>query len=86
MDLLVGKGQGEQELAAVQVVDDVHRLEHAARANLPVAFGGCDEKELFGGRLLDGLGDRKFEVAPQVADGLAFQVIHPLAIPRVGRR
>src|SRR6185503_11372400 len=78
--LLVGEGQSEEQLPPVQVMDDMHRLEHAARADLAMTLGGRDEQKLFGGGLLDGLGDGKLEMSPEVADGLALEVLHPLAV------
>src|SRR6185437_862288 len=66
----------EEELAPLEVMDDVHALQDRARAGLPVAAAAGDHQELFDRGLLDGLRDRELEVPAQVADGLLLDELH----------
>ena len=79
-DLLVGHREHEQQLTPIEMMDDVHALQDRARAGLAVTAAGRELEELFDRRLLDGLGDRVFEVAPEVADRLGLDRVHARAV------
>ena len=79
-DLLVGHRQHEEQLAPVEVVDDVHALEDRAGAHGAVAAPGGQDDELGDRRALDRARDRVLELPAQVGDGLRLDVLHPLAV------
>ncbi len=78
--VLVGHRDGVEELAPVEVMDDVHRLEDGARAELPVTAAGREQEQLLHGGALDGLGDGELEVATQVGDRLVLDALQPRPI------
>ena len=72
--------QAEQELAPCHVVDDVHRLQDGAGAELAVSLARGQQQEVLERRPFDGLRDREGEHAPQVADGLDLDVVEVSAV------
>ena len=84
-DLLVGEREHEEELASLEVMDDVHALQDRARAHLPVTAPDASAMSSSTRRLLDRLRDRVLEVAAQVADGLVLDSA-PSARGRRARR
>ena len=81
-DLLVGQGEHEEQLAPVQVMDDVHRLEDVQAQTCRCPWSTRRMQQLLERGLLDRLRDRELEVTPQVADGLALECSMPRAIGR----
>ena len=55
-DLLVGQREHEEELAPLQVMDDVHALQDRARAHLPVPRARREANELLDGARSTGFG------------------------------
>jgi hypothetical protein len=72
-ELLVRHRQEEEQLAPLEVMDDVHALQDRAGAHLPVTLAPREVKELLHGGLFDRLRDRVLEVATQVAYRLGLQ-------------
>ena len=73
--VLVGHRDGEEKLASIEVMDDVHRLEDGAGAELPVPFARGEHEHLLDGGAGDGAGDRELEVPAQVGDRLVLDAL-----------
>src|SRR5579863_8882686 len=82
-DVLVRHRQDEQELAPVHVMNDVHALENRAGAHGSMAPTGREHEKIRHGGPLHRPGNRIIELAAQVRDGLALDVVHARAVPRV---
>jgi len=60
--VLIAHREAEQELAPIEVMDDVHRLQDRARAGLPMALSGGHQQQVLHARRLDGLRNREIEL------------------------
>ncbi len=67
-DLLVGHREHEEELAGLEVMDDVHHLQDGAGAELPVAPAGGEHEQRLDVGVRHRLRDGEVEVALEVAD------------------
>jgi hypothetical protein len=65
------------------VVDDLHGFQDRAGAELAVAFARRENQEVDDRRFLDRLRDREVEVPPEVADGLALDVLDERGVLRI---
>jgi hypothetical protein len=65
------------------VMDDVHRLEDRARADLAVSLAGGEQQELDDARPLDGAGDGEVEIAAEVLDRFVLDALEAGLIDRI---
>ena len=77
---MVGEREHEEELAPLEVMNDVHALQDRACAHLAVTAARGDHHQLDDRGVLDRLGDWKLEVASEEADGFALHGLELLLI------
>jgi len=78
----VADGQAKEQITARHVIDDLHRLQDGAGAQLAVPGARREENELLDTGGLYWLWDRELEVTPEVTHGVLLHVFDEGAIPR----